>query len=338
MTEEGDTSGVLETARRLADGVLFPAAAETDAADAVPRKHLDLFAEAGLYGLAGSVQYGGLGAGPATVRAVVEVLAGGCLATTFVWAQHQGLVRALERADPSPGRDDWLRRLCRGQTRAGLALGGLLPGEIRLHAEPAGDGWVVDGTSPWVSGWGLVDVVLVAARAPDDTVAWLIVDAVEGDGLAPHRQHLGAVDASVTVTAEFRAHHVSGDRLIRVEPFSPEQYNMPDVLRQNGYLALGVAGRCCRLLGPTPFDAELAGCRDRLGAAEAADIGAARAAAAHLAQRASSALVVASGSRAAVRHEHPERLAREALFLLVFGSRPPIRTALLERLGVPQER
>ena len=32
--------------------------------------------------------------------------------------------------------------------------------------------------------------------------------------------------------------------------------------------------------------------------------------------------------------EHAERLAREALFLLVFGSRPAIRTALLETLGV----
>jgi hypothetical protein len=31
--------------------------------------------------------------------------------------------------------------------------------------------------------------------------------------------------------------------------------------------------------------------------------------------------------------EHAQRLAREAMFLLVFGSRPDIKSALLQRLG-----
>ena len=44
------------------------------------------------------------------------------------------------------------------------------------------------------------------------------------------------------------------------------------------------------------------------------------------------ALVVAGGARSILAQAHAQRLAREALFLLVFGSRPPIRTALLERL------
>ena len=32
-------------------------------------------------------------------------------------------------------------------------------------------------------------------------------------------------------------------------------------------------------------------------------------------------------------YQHPQRLAREALFLLVFGSRPEIKSALLRRLA-----
>jgi hypothetical protein len=32
--------------------------------------------------------------------------------------------------------------------------------------------------------------------------------------------------------------------------------------------------------------------------------------------------------------QHAQRLAREAVFLLVFGSRPAIKQALLRRLGV----
>jgi hypothetical protein len=61
----------------------------------------------------------------------------------------------------------------------------------------------------------------------------------------------------------------------------------------------------------------------------------ARAAACELALRAANALTVAHGSRAIVAGEHAQRLAREALFLAVFGSRPPIKASLLRRLGAP---
>jgi len=49
--------------------------------------------------------------------------------------------------------------------------------------------------------------------------------------------------------------------------------------------------------------------------------------------RAAAALAVREGSRSVTVDQHPQRLAREALFLLVFGSRPGIKSALLRRLG-----
>jgi hypothetical protein len=58
-----------------------------------------------------------------------------------------------------------------------------------------------------------------------------------------------------------------------------------------------------------------------------------RAAASELALRAAAALTVAAGSRAVRTDEHAQRLLREATFLLVFGSRPPIKASLLDRLG-----
>jgi hypothetical protein len=59
----------------------------------------------------------------------------------------------------------------------------------------------------------------------------------------------------------------------------------------------------------------------------------ARAAASELAVRAAAAVAVHTGSAAAVAGSDAARLTREALFLLVFGSRPQIRTALLDRLA-----
>ena len=49
--------------------------------------------------------------------------------------------------------------------------------------------------------------------------------------------------------------------------------------------------------------------------------------------RAAAALAVRDGSRAVTVEQQVQRLVREALFLLVFGSRPGIKSALLRRLG-----
>jgi hypothetical protein len=46
---------------------------------------------------------------------------------------------------------------------------------------------------------------------------------------------------------------------------------------------------------------------------------------------------VGDGSRSVTVDQHAQRLAREALFLLVFGSRPGIKSALLRRLGATLE-
>jgi alkylation response protein AidB-like acyl-CoA dehydrogenase len=51
------------------------------------------------------------------------------------------------------------------------------------------------------------------------------------------------------------------------------------------------------------------------------------------AYRAAGTLAVRTGSRSVLRDQHAQRLAREAMFLLVFGSRPAIREALLHRFA-----
>jgi alkylation response protein AidB-like acyl-CoA dehydrogenase len=123
---------LLETARRIADDVLFPAAAAVDRADQVPVLQLELLASAGLYGAAAPASVGGADLDLPAFGQVVEALASGSLATTFVWTQHHGLVRALAEPDaPAVLRAHWLPALAAGSARAGAAYGGLLPGPPR---------------------------------------------------------------------------------------------------------------------------------------------------------------------------------------------------------------
>lgn len=309
------------TAQALADDLLFPAALETDAADAVPVRLLDALAEAGFYGLALDADFG-------TVCAVQEALASGCLTTTFVWAQHLGLVHALATREPDELRRHWLEPLARGKVRAGLALGGALP-QPALQARRADGGWLLDGVSPFLSGWGLIDVVHTAARVGDE-ILWSIVDARESEALQVERLRLAALDATVTVRASFAGLYVPDELVTARHPAGGP--TPPEVLRLHAAFALGVASRCCRLLGPSALDGELTTLREelnRLGPGTAA----ARAAAGELALRAAAALAAASGSRSLLVADQAQRLAREALFTLVYALRPESRAALLARLS-----
>lgn len=329
--ETDGTHRVLARARELADDVLFPGGLIVDRSDVVPATRLDLLAEAGLYGTVGPVEYGGLDCPAPVLASLVEVLASGCLTTTLVWVQHHRIVRTLAASDDDALHRRWLPGLCSGQVRAGVVFTGLIPGEPRLRARRT-RGWRLDGAADWVSGWGRVDVLLVLARGPGDTLLSLIVDAAPQSGLHVKRRSLVAVNASVTVTLRFDGVRVAPDRLVSSVPFVPSAHTDWRVLRTNGSLALGVAGRACRLLGPSALDDALAARRAQLDEATEDGMADARAAASAFAVRATSALMVHEGSRSVAADQHAQRLAREALVLLVFGSRPAIKTALADRL------
>jgi alkylation response protein AidB-like acyl-CoA dehydrogenase len=335
VSADGAAAAVVAAARAVADEVLFPDAMRVDTLDAVPAAHFDALAAEGLYGASVPARDGGLGLDLPVLCRVVEELAGGCLATTFVWLQHRGLSMTLAApGTPAPLREAWLGPVCQGKIRGAVALQGIIPGPPQIRARPDGDGWRLDGTAAWATGWGLVDLLLVLARGPGETLVSLILDATDQPGLTVTRQHLSAVNASATVRLDFDGLRVPADRVAGQEPYEPAANLRPDRLRINGSLALGLAGRCTRLLGPGPLDTELAACRARLDHADGAEeMQDARAAAAELAVRATAALAVRDGSGSIMTSSHPQRLAREAVFLLVFGSRPGIKSALLRRLG-----
>jgi alkylation response protein AidB-like acyl-CoA dehydrogenase len=322
---------IVGTARRLADEVLFPAALRTDALATLPMELLDAFAEAGLYGLSGPVSAGGLDADFATVCSVVEALSSGCLTSTFVWAQHVGALRAAAASDNESMRE-WVAPMCRGDRRVGLALGGALPGPPLLVAEATERGWIFTGASPFVSGWGRIDAVHTAARTRDGRLVWAFVDATETETLEVEPIHLVALNATATVRAEFRDHPVAAERVTSVVEYL-EGPAPPEVLRIHASFALGVATRCCRLLGSTPLDDQLATIRATLDELDPLTIEAARGEAGEFAVRAAAALAVARGSRSLLLEEHAQRLVREAMFVLVYALRPGSRDAALATLG-----
>ena len=339
------TGRLLDAARAITEDVLFPSAASVDAADRIPAGHLDLLAAQGFYGPAQDTPF------PEFCR-VVETLASGCLATTFVWLQHLGGLRAA-RASVRPGiRERWDEPLSRGLRRGGVAQGALRPGTPAVLAERVEGGYRFTGEAPWVTGWDLVDTLYTAARDDTDTVIWALLDAVPGEALSVVPLDLAAVRASRTVAVRFDGLVVPDDRITSTMPYADWRVRDAAGLRLNGSLALGVAARCVGLLEAGSFGAGSFGagsfgagslhralneCRDALDAGTPESMPAARAAASALAVRAATALAAVTGAAAVLRGSYPERLTREALFLLVFGSRPSIKAALMSQLALSDE-
>jgi alkylation response protein AidB-like acyl-CoA dehydrogenase len=312
-------------ARDFADEVLFPTANDVDAMDAVPRARLDRVAEEGFFGLASPAA----GIQMTDAHPINAAFAGGCMTTALVWVQHHGTLAAC-CFGPEAVRE-WVEPLASGDVRSTVAFAGLLP-TPKLRAREDGESWIVEGTAPWVSGWGLTDVIHLAVRAPDDDVVWLLADASDpGFRAEPHR--LLGMNASATVTLHVEGVRVGAERMTSRFPWAEWPARDAAGLRTNGSMALGVAERCCRLIGPSRLDDELEQVRAALDAGNADTFPELRATASAFAVRAASALVAHGGSGAVERGTHAERLYREAAMLLVFGSRPSSRSALLATLG-----
>ncbi len=337
----------------LAEEVLWPAADDVDRGVLPVSKQLDRLASQGLYGAALPLQAGGLGLSEHGFRRTVEVLAGADLTAAFVWIQHQGAAKRVLRSSNEALRDRWLGDLASGRVRAGVAVGGVRPPTPTLVARRDGSAWVLDGTIPWVTGWGLIDVVLIAARVIDDAgtgsaeqdVVWLLADAPQPVGdtttqidldvptMTASRFQLVALDHTRSASVQLDGHRVPGDRLVARQ--GPEEWAAADSagLRTNGSLSLGLAERCRLLLeGEEPaLSSAIEQSRHALDTAEVEDLPAARATAGLVAWTAAGRLLVARGGRSVALQDSAQRLAREAMVLQVFGTRPPITRALLEQ-------
>ena len=315
---------LLEQAQLLADDVLFPRALEADRGPGVPVEQLSALAEAGMHGASVSAE-------PETVTALIETLASGCLTTAFVWAQHLGATAAAHFTESPAHRfaDD----LASGTLRGGVAFAHMLrPDPPLTTAEPVDGGWRFNGSAPWVTGWGHIDLFHAAARHEGDIV-WALLDATDSPTLRCIELDLAVVAATRTVVLEYDGHFVPDDRVTRVESHAEWLAVYRERLRNNGSFPLGVAARCCRLLERPEFDRRLDEVRAALDGASTESMPAARADAALFAVQASTALVAATGGRAVTLNHHAQRLHREAMFLLVQGQTPQIRGHMLDRLA-----
>jgi len=325
-----------------------PAALAVDG-DVVPRSHLDALAPTGL--LAGVTARTGAG----QVRAAHERLAGACLSTWFVVAQHQMPVQFV-RAAPEPLRSAVTPLLESGTTISGIAFSHLRRWPHRpVEVERLPGGWRFSGSAPWYTGWGINDVMVLAGASPDGRVVFALVPAEASERVRPGAPlDTLAMTAARTVPLVLDGLVVPDDGILAVT--SMDDWAATDGRKTANVspAVFGVADAAVqRLLGGQEGAGQAAGTALRAAVdevrREAYDLldnaephqqldrrVALRAHALRLCVEATTALVVSRGGRALVRSDDAQLLARWALFLTVQAQTPALRAELLATLAAPR--
>ncbi|MEV6765141.1 acyl-CoA dehydrogenase family protein [Streptomyces sp. NPDC051105] len=333
-------------ARELAEGLLSPAAERVDQ-EGVPVSHIEAIRRSGLLGLNAPMAYGGSAASAAVVRETAEILAGACCSTWFVQTQHHTPVLTLAKAE-LPVRERLLGPMARGELLSGVAYAHLRSyPRVPVRVRREGDGWRFHGTVPWYTGWGLNDVLLLAGVTEDDEALFAFVEAREQPGLRPSEpMRLAALTASRTVSLDLDGLRVADDAVALRTPYEDwAATDRPKTLNANPAV-FGITAAALELVDDeyaAPLRARAGEVRRRAYALadhpvpreHAQERLALRAEAFTLMRTATTAAVVTGGGRAMSVTARAQRLAREALFLLVQGQTAASRTAHLERLAEP---
>ncbi len=340
-------------ARELAESLLRPMAEQVDRT-VVPRTHLDAWGSAGLLGLAGPTEYGGADAPARVIREVTEQLAGACGATWFVATQHATPLATLSTSGNTSLKDRLLPGLCTGEVLAGVAVAQLRrPGPPAVTATRVGSGWCFDGHVGWMTSWGLCEVFLLGGVSAADEVVTALVPARARNGLhASAPMELAAMQATRTVTLDLNGFTVPDRDVVAVQD-APAWLAADAAKTANpSPQAFGLQRECVRRLAETAArrdDGTAAALAHQLGeegnrlrtvayaliddvpvGERIEDRLAVRAASLELVVRTATALVAATGGSAMALTAAPQRLLREAVFLLVQAQTGPVREATLQ--------
>lgn len=331
---------------------LSSAAVELEFPDAWPAKQLALCGEAGVFRWFMQRKDGGFGWSEADKIAGYLALSRSCLTTTFVITQRMAAVARIAGSDNRAMRDQWLPSLAAGTRFATVGISHLTTSRRHLaaavlRAVPRGDGYLLQGYSPWVTGGAHSDALVVGATL-DDGREILALVPTELAGVVPSPgASLVALSASATDRVDFHDVEIPAEFVLAGPVHEVMQRGTGGGTGglQTSTLAIGLAGAAVEFLRSEssqredlqPIAAELSRqLRQLESELIAAADGQARCSLLELRSQANrfvlnttqAALTAAKG--AGYVNGHPVgRWCREALFFLVWSCPQPVSQAHL---------
>lgn len=219
--DAADSIAVVARARDFARQELAPRALDTDA-QGVSTETIDRLRSLGLLNAHAPTEFGGAAVNKAGERRIHEHIAGGDFNTWLVWAQHSGLVtHYTEQVKAGRSIGPVGEGVLRGEIFTGTAISDVRHYPRRyVRATKVRDGWAIDGTVSWVSGWGVNTLLTVAALDPETETRLLVLVDVADERVTAERLPLAAASGSRTWRVTFDSVRVTDADVVTRGPIS----------------------------------------------------------------------------------------------------------------------
>jgi alkylation response protein AidB-like acyl-CoA dehydrogenase len=321
---------------------------------------LDGLCKRDLMSLRRPAEYGGPAMSEPMFRDFQEAVARYSGSLAFLQTQHQSAASMIAKGDNEPLKQSTLPKMGKGERLIGIGFSQLRrPGPPMLRAEQQDGGYLLNGSVPWVTGFGLFGEFLIGASLPDERAVFGVVPFVQtwrglGEIAFTEPMRLAAMESPQTVSAHLTDFFLPEEDVAFIKPAGWIQNNDMINITLQGFFALGcVRAGLDQLLAAyekkqspfikTAFDAldnELGECRKRtIAAQESGDEDVTtdeklkiRAWAIDLAVRCAHAGVTAHSGAANSANHPAQRVYREALVYTVSAQTTGIMQATLERL------
>lgn len=352
--ERVDSEAMDQLCERLAE--LAPA---LEKPGAWPAEQLDLCGRTGVFRWFMPASAGGMGWTEAVQTQAYLRLAKACQTTTFVITQRMGACRRVAVSQNEAVHQRWLEPLVNGDCFATVGISHLTTSRRHLttpvlRAIPDGDGFRIDGYSPWVTGGTHAEMIVVGATLDDGRE---ILAAVPTDlpGVLPRpAASLLALTASCTGRVDFEQVPITAEQIIAgpIEQVMQHGSGAGTGGLQTSTLAAGLAAAAVDLIAAEAerreelepvargLGSEVAQLHaDLIAAASGGDSSCSpaelRGRANRLVLRATQAALTAAKGAGFVSGHPAGRWCREALFYLVWSCPQPVSQAhLCELAGI----
>jgi alkylation response protein AidB-like acyl-CoA dehydrogenase len=170
---DGDAIRLVQTARKLAQDIALPAAADVDQQARFPREAALALANEGFLGLCLPVECGGQGQPPRVFAAVVEELAQACPSTAMIYVMHVSAAQTIVASQRFSGRETLLGEMSAGRHLTTLAFSErgsrsqFWAPVSRLEESGTGDDYVTSAFKSWVTSANHADSYVSSAQKPD---------------------------------------------------------------------------------------------------------------------------------------------------------------------------
>ncbi len=336
---------------------LSAAATELDLAAQWPARQMQWCAEAGIFRWFIPQAYGGWGWNEQQILAGYLALSKNCLTTTFVLTQWQAACRRILASHNAVLKQKLLPRMAAGELFVTVGISHLTTSRQHvarpvLTADLQTDGGLLlNGFSPWVTAASAADLFVLGATLEDGRQVLCAVPSNRSGVTPSPGQTLVALSASCTDQVALQNVHVAADEILAgpIEQVMTVGSGGGAGGLQTSTLALGLA------LAAVDFMAEQAQQRNELfpvanklrddceqlrqaliyltDGVESISTGELRQRANSLALRSTQAALSAAKGAGFVASHATGRMAREALFFLVWSCPQPVVTASLCELA-----